>query len=175
MPVSPVSNMSLFYNTAKPEVGLESEQYVPGTNSLNIVYGSSLSLVCRSRANDSSVTIRWLVQPEDGSEEPDELPSSENYNVFQNMTTSPDGNSASLLTIANAEYSDRAFYVCRADNEIATNDVRVLVRVKDRLAALYPFLGIVVEVTIIGVIIFVYEKQKSKSADNEDDLPTITR
>jgi len=38
----------------------------------------------------------------------------------------------------------------------------VLIRVKDKLAALWPFLGIVGEVTLLITIIFIYEKKSKK-------------
>ena len=41
----------------------------------------------------------------------------------------------------------------------------MLIRVKDRLAALWPFLGIVGEVTLLIGIIFLYEKKSKKVGD----------
>lgn len=41
----------------------------------------------------------------------------------------------------------------------------------DKLAALWPFLGIVAEVAILCLIIFIYEKKRSKESDDEEDAP----
>lgn len=150
---------------------LESEYFVPGTSSLNLVEGASLRLLCRTKSNDS-VNVRWQMQPEDRSDDPEEVTSDPAFNVFQ--TTSPTGASVAVLNILSVKYSDRAFYICRADNGIAASDQTVLIRVKDKLAALWPFLGIVGEVIILCTVIFFYEKKRSKS-EVDDDAPTITR
>jgi len=40
--------------------------------------------------------------------------------------------------------------------------LQVIIRVNDRLAALWPFLGIVAEVVILITVIFIYEKRSTK-------------
>ena len=40
--------------------------------------------------------------------------------------------------------------------------------VSDKLAALWPFLGICAEVTILCIIIFIYEKRRAKKMEEED-------
>lgn len=39
----------------------------------------------------------------------------------------------------------------------------------DKLAALWPFLGIVAEVIVLCVIIFIYEKKRSREMEDEAD------
>lgn len=142
--------------------------FVPGTSSLNLVEGASLQLLCKSKSNDSA-NVRWQMQPEDMSDDPEEVTADPSSNVFQNISTSDSGVSATLLNIKSVVYNDRAFYVCRVDNGIATSDLRILIRVKDKLAALWPFLVIVAEVLILCTVIFVYEKRRSKTDELEDD------
>lgn len=43
------------------------------------------------------------------------------------------------------------------------------VRVKDKLAALWPFLGICAEVFVLCAIILIYEKRRNKESDNDSD------
>ena len=43
--------------------------------------------------------------------------------------------------------------------------------ISDKLAALWPFLGIVAEVIVLCAIILIYEKKKSKQMADEDDSP----
>ena len=71
-------------------------------------------------------------------------------------------------------FYSRAYYRCKVsqtrENGDVLEDVGVtLVRIKDKYAALYPFIGIVVEVVVLCAIIFICEKSKSSSDDEEDD------
>ena len=82
------------------------------------------------------------------------------------------------LTITPAYTEDRQYYVCQAvlagesteECNMAENkncdEEKVLLRVKDPLAALYPFVGIVAEVIVLCIVIFFCER--SKSEDKED-------
>ncbi|UYV63597.1 NPTN [Cordylochernes scorpioides] len=83
-----------------------------------------------------------------------------------------------VLTIKDLDFPDRAVYACEANNGGATNSTReaVLVRVKattwvvtDKLAALWPFLGICAEVAVLCTIIFVYERKKGKPDMDDTD------
>ena len=44
-----------------------------------------------------------------------------------------------------------------------------LVRIKDKYAALYPFIGIVCEVVVLCAIIFICEKSKSSGDDDDEE------
>lgn len=73
------------------------------------------------------------------------------------------------LVIQNLNFDDRATYTCFATNGISNATMDVMVRVKDRLAALWPFLGICIEVAILCAIIFIYEKKRVKPDFEESD------
>lgn len=73
------------------------------------------------------------------------------------------------LMISNLNFDDRAQYTCVASNGISNETMTVLVRVKDKLAALWPFLGICVEVAVLCAIIFIYEKKRVKPDFEESD------
>jgi len=88
-----------------------------------------------------------------------------------------DGIQMSTLTITKSQLDDRKVYICQAKLEKAEtiddceaskecDESHVLLRVKDPLAAVYPFVGIVAEVIILCIIIFFCEKNKSQ--DKED-------
>lgn len=71
------------------------------------------------------------------------------------------------LIIYDLQFSDRGDYTCVATNSVNSTSMTVLVRVKDKLAALWPFLGIVAEVVILCIIIFICEKRRSKEMEDE--------
>ncbi|CAH1394332.1 unnamed protein product [Nezara viridula] len=79
-----------------------------------------------------------------------------------------------ILQIDEAQMLDRGEYLCSAHN-IATshlNATRVavtFVRVKDKLAALWPFIGICAEVVVLCAIIFIYERKRNKAELEESD------
>lgn len=77
------------------------------------------------------------------------------------------------LTIYTLEFEDKGEYSCKASSPDfnTTATATMVIRVKDKLAALWPFLGIVAEVIVLCTIILIYEKKKSKQMQDEDDSP----
>jgi len=72
------------------------------------------------------------------------------------------------LRIEALDYDDRSMYTCIATDGFTSANATVLVRVKDKLAALWPFLGICVEVLILCIIIFFYEHHRAKKLAEEE-------
>ncbi|XP_063699707.1 basigin-like [Culicoides brevitarsis] len=83
-----------------------------------------------------------------------------------------------VLIIDPAEKRDRGEYICegRSKDEILFREsakgnkmtTKSFVRVKDKLAALFPFIGIVTEVVLLCAIILFYEKRNSKPMEMDD-------
>ena len=88
------------------------------------------------------------------------------------------------LIIKSTLMSDRGFYKCIGTNEFMDrpksneneekaeeadpkNESYSLVRVKDKLAALWPFLGICAEVLVLCTVILIYEKRRNKTELDE--------
>lgn len=66
------------------------------------------------------------------------------------------------LIIEQVRPEHRAYYVCMADNGVTERSRRIiLIRVKDKLIALWPFLGIIAELFILFTIIHIWETQRA--------------
>jgi len=83
----------------------------------------------------------------------------------------------SVLTIRDTDVTDRMVFICKATlKDMEVNNCtaskhcdmsETILRVKDPLAALWPFCGIVIEVILLCIIIFFCEKRKG-STDKDD-------
>jgi len=78
-------------------------------------------------------------------------------------------NRTSLMILDLDIEKDMGDYICLGMNEIGVNTDKIHLRVRSRLAALWPFLGIVAEVIILVTIIFIYEKRRKPDEVNDDD------
>lgn len=75
--------------------------------------------------------------------------------------TSVDSHSKKLV-IESIRHEHRSYYVCMVDNGITERSRKIIfVRVKDKLVALWPFLGILAELFILFTIIHVWETQRA--------------
>lgn len=127
----------------------------------NMVQGEQLDLTCKVTGYPFPV-VEWR---KDGQE----------FNSTKRIHFSAyEGSPTGKLTIYSLEFEDKGTYSCiasstRFENQTATAEW--VIRVKDKLAALWPFLGIVAEVIVLCAIILIYEKRKSKQMQDEDDSP----
>jgi len=70
------------------------------------------------------------------------------------------GNKTELRILKLSIEEDAGDYHCNATNSDGFGGATVNLRVRSRLAALWPFLGIVAEVLVLVTIIFIYEKRR---------------
>jgi len=65
--------------------------------------------------------------------------------------------------------ADMGDYECEGDNLLGKASAQIHLRVRSRLAALWPFLGIVAEVIVLIAVIFIYEKKRKPDEVTDDD------
>lgn len=147
------------------EVALNSAPYVNKfeSESKNLVQGDPLVLHCDAWGWPLP-SVQWMKDDGEGLQA---LDMSDDRIVVK---TDPDSNIVNgSLRINDLDYDDRAQYTCIAsDNLQRSANATIQLRVKDKLAALWPFLGICAEVIILCVIIFVYEHRRAKKMADED-------
>ncbi|XP_043213816.1 basigin-like isoform X3 [Amphibalanus amphitrite] len=86
------------------------------------------------------------------------------------LSADDDGNVDARLTLTDLlRPEDAGDYCCRAENLANAAEACIIVRVKDKYAALWPFIGIVAEVILLTAIIYIYEKKKSKPDMDDSD------
>lgn len=81
----------------------------------------------------------------------------------------------SILIIESVTYSDRMIYNCSATNmaikfgnagyEVAVEST--LVRIREKIAPLWPVCGIAVEAVVLFLVFFIYEKTRNKEESDE--------
>lgn len=124
--------------------------------SKNQVQGDSLTLLCKARGYPTP-TVKWF-------KDDLQLETDGRMKLLES-----DGIEDAKLVIEDLQYEDKGKYVCKATSLTVTRSLEISVRVKDKYAALWPFLGICAEVAILCTIIFIYEKRRTKPEFEEED------
>lgn len=134
-----------------------------------VVEGEKLTIHCLAVGTDPSIT--WTIAGNTTINE-----TSGRYTLKEDEN----GIKNSILTIENIVLDDRGDYKCTATNpatEYGNADPAsdtTFVRVKGKLAALWPFLGICAEVIVLCAIILIYEKRRNKTELDESDTDPNT-
>ncbi|XP_061539127.1 basigin isoform X1 [Phycodurus eques] len=119
-------------------------------------------MVCVSHGYPLPTDWTWF-KVQDGVQEPIINGTSDKYEIKSTPNKT-------VLTITNLSIeNDVGDYICSGTSDIGTNTAQIHMRVRSRLAALWPFLGIVAEVIILVTIILIYEKRRRPDEVTDDD------
>ncbi|KAJ6651727.1 hypothetical protein lerEdw1_020675 [Lerista edwardsae] len=110
-------------------------------------------LVCKSTSYPPVTQWMWFKMIDDG---PQLIINGSEDRFF----IKSEANKTELRILNLDTQKDPGEYSCNATNELGEGSALVGLRVRSRLAALWPFLGIVAEVLVLVTIIFIYEKRR---------------
>lgn len=136
---------------------------LPGSTS--VVEGEKLHLVCLGKQSPG-IKVSWTFGDQNYTR------SKGRVKIGRDQER---GIYGAVLIVENIEMNDRGKVFCRvsynwsdtAEDHMA--EAETFLRVKDKFAALWPFLGICAEVAVLCAIILVYEKKRNKAELEESD------
>ncbi|KAG5899557.1 hypothetical protein JTB14_008241 [Gonioctena quinquepunctata] len=130
---------------------------------INVVEEERLRIECKIIGNPS---LSWIFQNVTYTESKDRV-RIENYKGDDDRIIVN-----GVFIVDNITKEDRGDVVCLGEDQLGLNETarsQCLVRIKDKYAALWPFLGICAEVIILCAIIIIYEKKRNKTELEESD------
>uniref|UniRef100_A0ABD2VTX9 Ig-like domain-containing protein n=1 Tax=Trichogramma kaykai TaxID=54128 RepID=A0ABD2VTX9_9HYME len=161
------------YGNYTCKVGNETANYrvvrqpiVSMQESTNVIEGDKLHLTCIVKTGDPGMKIKWEFNKEiyTGNKNRVKLSKDEEH-----------GYSNAVFSLDEVKQEDRgnvtciAYYSGEESDPMHIDTAVTYLRVKDKFAAFWPFLGICAEVIVLCIIILVYEKKRNKSELEESD------
>ncbi|KAK8388745.1 hypothetical protein O3P69_020626 [Scylla paramamosain] len=133
--------------------------------STTVLENDKLSLTCQVDGNPHPI-VQWL---KDGE------PVQESVNSSRlTLSENEAGISNGSLLINPVMKSDSGNYLCLITQSTIQFNTTTDVRVKDIYAALWPFLGIVAEVIVLCIIIYIHERRRIKKNFDASDIDKIS-
>lgn len=132
--------------------------YKPEKASQTVTEGGNADLQCNVLygLEDLSVPLTWTWR-KNGSV----VEESDRYTIESSANET-------RLLISGVTELDKGAFACVLSNANGEHSEEIILRVKDMLAALWPFLGIVAEVVLLCAIILIYEKKCSAKPNRQN-------
>ncbi|KAH8857303.1 Basigin [Schistosoma japonicum] len=130
--------------------------------------GSPLSVLCEVDGFPEADEVSWqrLVENDDESNKNKLVPVTNA--VFKQHGKTKNG----IMEWSDASKST-GFYLCTARSSLGSDNLLLEVRIKSKLAPLWPFIGIIVELLVLGIIILIYERTQAKRRRDEERATLI--
>ncbi|KAL5110611.1 hypothetical protein TcWFU_007133 [Taenia crassiceps] len=136
-----------------------------------VLQGDPLRISCRVSSYPSPDGVQWLFAPISIELSDDKAaisdasanlkPISLSDEAWKDASfTTEDGTLNDTLRFSAITVAQNGLFACNVSNVLGTDSTFLLVGVKDRWAALWPFIGIVVEVTVLVAAILLYERHQ---------------
>ncbi|XP_055073215.2 basigin isoform X1 [Misgurnus anguillicaudatus] len=124
----------------------------------------NVALVCVAHGYPLPTDWLWYKHKEDDDSE---IPIINGTDVKYEIKNTPN---KTMLHVHNLDMEkDMGTYMCQGLSDQGKAEDKIQLRVRSRLAALWPFLGIVAEVIVLVAIIFIYEKRRKPDEIIDDD------
>lgn len=136
--------------------------YKPEKPSLTITQGGSAVFECKVLYTENK-NIEWSWSKENATIDT-ALKSSGRVTIAID-----DNKERTTLTIKEVTEEDKGMYKCSFKDSNGEQEEKIQLRVKNPLAALWPFLAIIGEVIVLCLVILIYEKKCTKKPNAEDD------
>ncbi|KAK4474059.1 hypothetical protein MN116_002645 [Schistosoma mekongi] len=142
------------------------------TKPKRVLEGDIMRLICRVSGYPRASAVIWSFASIPTSQmDDDNAINTALYNLHPLLTnethyiieTSDNGIVNDTLRFLDLKDSDNGLYACNVSNDRGSDFALMIVNVKDRWAALWPFIGIVIEVTILVAAILLYERHQMHS------------
>ncbi|XP_033634030.1 basigin-like isoform X1 [Asterias rubens] len=142
------------------------EMRIKSPNSVKFTEGERARFECviLQPEGDPKPTFQWIVSTANYTFELTETIEGSRYSIEPSKHKT-----GSILHMLDVVKEDRGNYTCIATSNVTEVTHTIFLRVRDRLAALWPFIGIMSEVILLIIIIFIHEKCTQGDDFGEED------
>ncbi|VDN10220.1 unnamed protein product [Dibothriocephalus latus] len=139
-----------------------------------VLQGDPLRLSCKVSVWPLPPNVNWSFHPIDVAQSDDKTAINDAFRNLKPLDidalqwtnvkfAAEDGVQSDTLRFSELEPKHNGLYACSVSNTLGRDVTFILVDVKDRWAALWPFIGIVVEVTVLVAAILLYERHQMRA------------
>ncbi|KAL3317177.1 hypothetical protein Ciccas_004170 [Cichlidogyrus casuarinus] len=139
-----------------------------------VLQGDSMRISCKVAGYPLPDKVDWFFGAVDRAADSDTIPTAFKnalpLKLQEGMTLeNENGVPQDTLKFSTLQFDDNGVYVCKAKNDQGQDESAVYLNVKDRWAALWPFIGVVIEVTVLVAAILLFERYQMRAKKTKTD------